>query len=332
MTLEKIRTGLTFDDVLLVPSESTILPSQICLKTRLTPNIDLNIPIVSAAMDTVTESDMAIAIAREGGIGFIHKNMSIEEQAAEVEVVKRYENGMIANPITLTPDNTLMDMEAILHKYRISGLPVVYKDNKLVGIITNRDIKYLTLDKKKVSEVMTKDNLITAKIGTSLQDAKKILWENRIEKLPIVDDENRLVGLITSKDIDNVINFPNACKDARGRLRCGAAVGVGAETLERVTALVKVGVDVVTVDSAHGHSKNVIDTVRSIRKAFPQLDVIAGNIVTKEAAAALIEAGANTVKVGIGPGSICTTRIVAGVGVPQLTMWRSIAAIKMCAL
>jgi IMP dehydrogenase len=221
MTLEKIRTGLTFDDVLLVPSESTILPSQICLKTRLTPNIDLNIPIVSAAMDTVTESDMAIAIAREGGIGFIHKNMSIEEQAAEVEVVKRYENGMIANPITLTPDNTLMDMEAILHKYRISGLPVVYKDNKLVGIITNRDIKYLTLDKKKVSEVMTKDNLITAKIGTSLQDAKKILWENRIEKLPIVDDENRLVGLITSKDIDNVINFPNACKDARGRLRCG---------------------------------------------------------------------------------------------------------------
>ena len=325
MTLEKIRTGLTFDDVLLVPSESTILPSQICLKTRLTPNIDLNIPIVSAAMDTVTESDMAIAIAREGGIGFIHKNISIEEQAAEVEVVKRYENGMIANPITLTPDNTLMDMEAILHKYRISGLPVVDKDNKLVGIITNRDIKYLTLDHRKVLEVMTKDNLITAKIGTSLQDAKKILWENRIEKLPIVDDENRLVGLITSKDIDNVINFPNACKDARGRLRCGAAVGVGAETLERVTALVKVGVDVVTVDSAHGHSKNVIDTVRSIRKAFPQLDVIAGNIVTKEAAAALIEAGANTVKVGIGPGSICTTRIVAGVGVPQITAINDVA-------
>ncbi|MDD3405133.1 MAG: IMP dehydrogenase [Paludibacteraceae bacterium] len=325
MTLEKIRTGLTFDDVLLVPRESSVLPSQICLKTHLTPNIELNIPIISAAMDTVTESKMAIAIAREGGIGFIHKNMGIEEQAAEVDLVKRYESGMIANPITLTADNTLLDMELILKKYRISGLPVIDNENKLVGIITNRDIKYLALDDTKVSEVMTKDNLITAKIGTSLEEAKKILWQNRIEKLPIVDSEGHLVGLITSKDIDNVVNYPNASKDGRGRLRCGAAVGVGQDTMERVAALVKAGVDVITVDSAHGHSKNIIEIVRKIRAAYPQLDLIAGNIVTKEAAAALIAAGVNAVKVGIGPGSICTTRIVAGVGVPQITAINDVA-------
>lgn len=325
MNFDNIRTGLTFDDVLLVPQKSSVLPSQICLKTKLTPNIELNIPIVSAAMDTVTESTLAIAIAREGGLGFIHKNMSIEEQAAEVDLVKRYESGMIANPITLKADSTLLDCENILRKYRISGLPVVDDENHLVGIITNRDLKYLTPDDTKVSEVMTKDGLVTAKIGTSLQDAKKILWENRIEKLPIVDDENHLVGLITSKDIDNVVNYPNACKDARGRLRCGAAVGVAADMMERVNALVKAGVDVITLDSAHGHSHNIIEAVRKIRAAYPDLDIVAGNIVTKEAAADLIDAGVNCVKVGIGPGSICTTRVVAGVGVPQITAVAEVA-------
>ena len=316
---DSIRTGLTFDDVLLVPQKSEVLPSGVSLRTHLTKRIELNIPIVSAAMDTVTESKMAIAIAREGGLGFIHKNMSIEEQAAEVDLVKRYESGMIANPITLKESSTLLDCDAILKKYRISGLPVVDDDNKLVGIITNRDLKYLTPDETKVRDVMTKDNLVTGRSTTTLQDAKKILWENRIEKLPIVDDEGHLVGLITSKDIDNVVNYPNACKDARGRLRCGAAVGVGADTMARVDALVKAGVDIITVDSAHGHSRNVIETVRKIRTAYPELDIVAGNIVTKEAAAELIDAGANCVKVGIGPGSICTTRVVAGVGVPQIT-------------
>ncbi len=325
MNIDNIRTGLTFDDVLLVPQKSSVLPSQVSLKTHLTKRIVLNIPLVSAAMDTVTESNMAIAIAREGGLGFIHKNMSIEEQAAEVDLVKRYESGMIANPITLKEDNTLKDCEDILSKYRISGLPVTDNDGHLVGIITNRDLKYLTPDDTKVRDVMTKDGLVTAKIGTSLQDAKKILWENRIEKLPIVDDDNRLVGLITSKDIDNVVNYPNACKDARGRLRCGAAVGVGPDMMERVDALVKAGVDVITVDSAHGHSDNIIKAVRSIRAAYPELDIVAGNIVTKEAAADLIDAGVNCVKVGIGPGSICTTRVVAGVGVPQMTAVADVA-------
>ncbi|MBO8440287.1 MAG: IMP dehydrogenase [bacterium] len=322
---DSIRTGLTFDDVLLVPQKSEVLPSGVSLRTHLTKRIELNIPIVSAAMDTVTESKMAIAIAREGGLGFIHKNMSIEEQAAEVDLVKRYESGMIANPITLKESSTLLDCDAILKKYRISGLPVVDDDNKLVGIITNRDLKYLTPDETKVRDVMTKDNLVTGRSTTTLQDAKKILWENRIEKLPIVDDEGHLVGLITSKDIDNVVNYPNACKDARGRLRCGAAVGVGADTMARVDALVKAGVDIITVDSAHGHSRNVIETVRKIRTAYPELDIVAGNIVTKEAAAELIDAGANCVKVGIGPGSICTTRVVAGVGVPQITAVADVA-------
>lgn len=326
MKIDEIRTGLTFDDVLLVPQESNILPSQISLKTRLTKNIELNIPIVSAAMDTVTESNLAIAIAREGGLGFIHKNMSIEDQAMQVDLVKRYESGMIANPITLSPSSTLLDCEDILHRYRISGLPVVAEDKKLLGIITNRDLKYLVRDETPVSEVMTKDNLVTAPIGTSLQDAKKILWENRIEKLLIVDDEYRLVGLITSKDIDNVVNYPNACKDARGRLRCGAAVGISSDMMDRVRALVKAGVDIITLDSAHGHSANVINGVRKIRAEFPNLDIVAGNIVTKEAAAALIEAGVDCLKVGIGPGSICTTRVVAGVGVPQMTAVADVAA------
>ena len=325
MKFDNIKIGLTFDDVLLIPQKSEVLPANISIKTHLTPRIELNIPMVSAAMDTVTESTLAIAIAREGGLGFIHKNMSIEEQAAEVDMVKRYESGMIANPITLKKDSTLLECHKILSKYKISGLPVVDDSNHLVGIITNRDLKYLTPDETKVEEVMTKKNLVTAKIGTSLQDAKKILWENRIEKLPIVDDNNHLVGLITSKDIDNVVNYPNACKDARGRLRCGAAVGIGADMMDRVHALVKAGVDVITVDSAHGQSKNVIEAVKKIRAAYPDLDLVAGNIVTKEAAADLIEAGVNCVKVGIGPGSICTTRIVAGVGVPQITAVAEVA-------
>ncbi len=319
MNFDNIRTGLTFDDVLLIPQKSEILPGQVSLKTHLTKNIVLNIPIISAAMDTVTESKLAIALAREGGIGFIHKNMSIEAQANEVDLVKRNESGMISNPITLNENQTIIEAHEILKKFKISGLPVVDKDGILVGIVTNRDLKYLPVDDTLVSKIMTKDNLVTAKAGTSLEEAGKILWEHRIEKLPIVDDNNKLVGLITSKDIDNATNFPNACKDERGRLRCGAAVGVGPDTMQRVEALVNAGVDVITVDSAHGHSKNIIETVRKIRNAYPNLGLIAGNIVTKEAAEELINAGADTVKVGIGPGSICTTRVVAGVGVPQIT-------------
>ena len=316
----KIRfEGLTFDDVLLIPQHSEVLPSTVSLKTRLTKNITLNIPIVSAAMDTVTEAQLAIALARQGGIGFIHKNMSIREQARQVDYVKRSESGMITNPITLHGDNTLHDAETILSTYKISGLPVVTRENVLIGIITNRDLKYRVLDDTPVADVMTKDGLITAPIGTSLDDAKQILLDNRIEKLPIVDDDNKLRGLITIKDIDNVINYPNACKDEKGRLRVGAAVGVGSDTIDRVTALVEAGVDVITVDSAHGHSQGVIDTIKDIRKAFPNLDLVAGNIVTKEAAKALVDAGANAVKVGVGPGSICTTRVIAGVGVPQIS-------------
>ena len=314
-----MKTGLTFDDVLLVPQYSEILPSEVNISTFLTKNIKLNVPIVSAAMDTVTESAMAIAMAREGGLGFIHKNMSIENQAAEVDKVKRHENGMILNPVTVSKEDSLIDVEKICRRYHISGLPVVDSDRHLVGMITRRDIKYLTIDSTKVEAVMTKDNLITAQVGTSLEEAKMILWKNRIEKLPIVDNQYRLVGLITSKDIDNIGNHPNACKDRQGRLRCGAAVGVGEDTLRRVEALINAGVDVITVDSAHGHSRNVIDTVRKIRDKFPDTDLVAGNIVTARAAEELAKAGVNTVKVGIGPGSICTTRVVAGVGVPQIT-------------
>ncbi len=314
-----VMEGLTFDDVLLIPLRSDVLPSQVSLKTQLTPRISLNIPVVSAAMDTVTESKLAIALARQGGIGFIHKNMTIEEQAAEVDNVKRNESGMILNPITLSEGSTLAEAEAILSRYRISGLPVVKEDKTLVGIITNRDLRYRKLDDTPVKDVMTKDKIVTAKVGTSIEEAKQILMDYRIEKLPIVNDEFKLCGLITIKDIDHIINYPNAAKDEQGRLRCGAAVGVGYDTMERVQALVDAGVDVITIDSAHGHSKNIIETVRKIREAHPDLDIIAGNIVTREAAKALVEAGANTVKVGIGPGSICTTRIVAGVGVPQVS-------------
>ena len=320
-----MKTGLTFDDVLLVPQYSEILPSEVNISTFLTKNIKLNVPIVSAAMDTVTESAMAIAMAREGGLGFIHKNMSIENQAAEVDKVKRHENGMILNPVTVSKEDTLIDVEKICQRYHISGLPVVDSDRHLVGMITRRDIKYLNIDNTKVEAVMTKDNLITAQVGTSLEEAKMILWKNRIEKLPIVDNQYRLVGLITSKDIDNIGNHPNACKDHQGRLRCGAAVGVGEDTIRRVEALINAGVDVITVDSAHGHSRNVIDTVRKIRDKFPDIDLVAGNIVTARAAEELAKAGVNTVKVGIGPGSICTTRVVAGVGVPQITAIQEVA-------
>lgn len=320
-----MKTGLTFDDVLLVPQYSEILPSEVNISTFLTKNIKLNVPIVSAAMDTVTESAMAIAMAREGGLGFIHKNMSIENQAAEVDKVKRHENGMILNPVTVSKEDSLIDVEKICRRYHISGLPVVDSDRHLVGMITRRDIKYLTIDSTKVEAVMTKDNLITAQVGTSLEEAKMILWKNRIEKLPIVDNQYRLVGLITSKDIDNIGNHPNACKDRQGRLRCGAAVGVGEDTMRRVEALINAGVDVITVDSAHGHSRNVIDTVRKIRDKFPDIDLVAGNIVTARAAEELAKAGVNTVKVGIGPGSICTTRVVAGVGVPQITAIQEVA-------
>ena len=285
----------------------------------------MNIPIVSAAMDTVTESKMAIALARQGGIGFIHKNMPIEDQATEVDIVKRSESGMIYRPVILNVNSTLRQVEEILAKYKVSGLPVVDDNGKLLGIITNRDLKYLELDDTMVSEVMTKENLITAKEGTSLDEAKKILQKYKIEKLPIVDDNFKLKGLITSKDIDNVGKYPQACKDEKGRLRVGAAVGVAANMMERVDALVEAGVDVITLDSAHGHSKGIIKAVSDIRKKYPNLPIVAGNIVTKEAAEALIDAGANTVKVGIGPGSICTTRVVAGVGVPQLTAVMEVA-------
>ncbi|HNZ77289.1 MAG TPA: IMP dehydrogenase [Bacilli bacterium] len=314
-----LREGLTFDDVLLVPQKSEILPSEVSLKTRLTNKIILNIPILSAAMDTVTTSRMAIAIAREGGLGFIHKNMTIEEQSHQVDIVKRSESGMILNPITLPINSTAKEAERILSLYRISGLPIVDDNNKLMGIVTNRDLKYLKETDCLVTEIMTKDNLVTGKRGTTLEEARYILWKHRIEKLPIVDDDYKLVGLITSKDIDNVIQYPNATKDEKGRLRVGAAVGIGKDALSRVESLVKAGVDVIAIDSAHGHSQNVVDLLKKVKATFPNLDVVVGNIVTKEAAVELIDAGADALKVGIGPGSICTTRVVAGVGVPQIT-------------
>ncbi len=314
-----LREGLTFDDVLLVPQKSEILPSEVSLKTRLTNKIILNIPILSAAMDTVTTSRMAIAIAREGGLGIIHKNMTIEEQSHQVDIVKRSESGMILNPITLPINSTAKEAERILSLYRISGLPIVDDNNKLMGIVTNRDLKYLKETDCLVTEIMTKDNLITGKRGTTLEEARYILWKHRIEKLPIVDDDYKLVGLITSKDIDNVIQYPNATKDEKGRRRVGAAVGIGKDALSRVESLVKAGVDVIAIDSAHGHSQNVVDLLKKVKATFPNLDVVVGNIVTKEAAVELIDAGADALKVGIGPGSICTTRVVAGVGVPQIT-------------
>ncbi len=321
-----VMEGLTFDDVLLIPQASEVLPHEVSLKTKVTKNLELNIPIMSAAMDTVTEAVLAIAIAREGGIGFIHKNMTIDRQAEEVAKVKRYESGMITDPITLKEDAILSEANNLMKEYRISGLPIVSKEGDLKGIVTNRDLKYRKDLSVKVVDVMTKDNLVTAPVGTTLEEAKAILLEHRIEKLPIVLG-TKLKGLITIKDIDNITNYPNACKDSQGRLRVGAAVGTGSDAIERVKALVEAGADIITIDSAHGHSKGVVERIKEIRAAFPKLDIIGGNIVTKEAALELIEAGVNAVKVGIGPGSICTTRVVAGVGVPQITAVMEISEI-----
>ena len=313
-----IKTAYTFDDVLLVPNKSEILPNEVSLKTKLTKKISLNIPLMSASMDTVTESKMAIAMAREGGIGIIHKNMTIAEQAMEVDRVKRQENGVITDPIFLNEDNTVKQALDLMAKYRISGVPVT-RGTKLVGIITNRDIVFETNYDKTLDEVMTKSPLITAKEGTTLEEALEILKKHKIEKLPLIDDDNNLKGLITIKDIEKAKAYPNAAKDSKGRLLCGASVGITNDMMERVEALVKAKVDVITLDTAHGHSKGVIEGVRKIKSVYPELQIIAGNIATAEAVRDLVEAGADCVKVGIGPGSICTTRVVAGVGVPQLT-------------
>ena len=313
------KEGLTFDDVLLIPQESEVTPNLVDLSTHLTKRIKLNIPFMSSAMDTVTEASMAIAIAREGGIGIIHKNMTIEEQAAEVDKVKRSENGVIANPFSLSADHTLKDADDLMGRYKISGVPICDENNVLVGIITNRDLRFEEDFTKKIDDVMTKENLITAPVGTTLKEAQAILSAHKIEKLPIVDEENHLKGLITIKDIEKAIRYPNSARDKDGRLLAGAAIGVTDDCLDRVAALVGAGVDVVCLDSAHGHSMNIMNKVREIKKAYPELQVIAGNIATAEAAKALIEAGADCIKVGIGPGSICTTRIIAGIGVPQIT-------------
>ncbi|HCW22349.1 MAG TPA: IMP dehydrogenase [Lachnospiraceae bacterium] len=313
-----IGDSITFDDVLLVPAYSTVVPNEVDVTTHLTKKIKLNIPMMSAGMDTVTEDRMAIAMARQGGIGIIHKNMSIEEQAEQVDRVKRSENGVITDPFFLSPDHTLADAEDLMRKFRISGVPIT-NGRKLVGIITNRDLKFETDYSKKISEVMTKDHLVTAKVGTTLEEAKAILASSKKEKLPLVDDEGNLVGLITIKDIEKTIKYPLAAKDEQGRLLCGAAVGITANCLDRVKELVSAKVDVVVLDSSHGHSENVLRCLRMIKEKFPDLDVIAGNVATGEGTRALIEAGADAVKVGIGPGSICTTRVVTGCGVPQIT-------------
>jgi IMP dehydrogenase len=314
---EVLPVGLTFDDVLLIPSESAVLPREIDVSTRLTERIKLNIPLVSAAMDTVTEAKTAIAMAQEGGIGIIHRNLSVAAQTSEVEKVKKYESGMITDPITVAPEQKISEAQEIMKRYGISGLPVT-KNGRLVGILTNRDLRFETRLERPVSEVMTKDNLVTVKPGVDLEEAKVLLHRHRIEKLLVVDDEFRLKGLITVKDIEKKIQYPNACKDERGRLRVGAAVGV-ADWEERVESLVRAGVDLIAVDTAHGHSKNVIDVIGCIRRRYPDLDISGGNVATAEGTTALIQAGVNAVKVGVGPGSICTTRIVSGVGVPQIT-------------
>ena len=313
-----IGEGITFDDVLLVPAYSEVIPNQVDLSTMLTKTVKLNIPMISAGMDTVTEHRMAIAMARQGGIGIIHKNMSIEAQAEEVDKVKRSENGVITDPFYLSPEHTLADANELMAKFRISGVPIT-ENGKLVGIITNRDLKFEEDFSKKIKDCMTSEGLITAKVGITLEEAKKILARARKEKLPIVDDENNLRGLITIKDIEKQIKYPLSAKDSQGRLLCGAAVGITANVLERVAALVKAHVDVIVLDSAHGHSANVIRCVKMIKENYPELPVIAGNVATKEATKALIEAGVDAVKVGIGPGSICTTRVVAGIGVPQIS-------------
>ena len=318
MLEKEIRLGLTYDDVVLVPAKSQVLPTEVDTRTRLSRNIHLNIPIVSAAMDTVTEARLAIAMAQEGGIGIVHRVLSPVDQAAEIDRVKKSESGMILDPITISPDQTIRDAHDLMARYRISGIPVT-KGGKLVGILTNRDLRFETRMELKVSQVMKRDKLITAPEGTSLEKAREILHEHRIEKLPVVNKQFELKGLITIKDIEKRIKYPNACKDAHGRLRVGAALGVGPETRDRVDLLVKAGVDVVVVDTAHGHSQAVLDTVKMVRKAHPKLDIIAGNIATAQAAKDLVKAGVDAVKVGVGPGSICTTRMVSGAGMPQLT-------------
>ncbi|OAS84248.1 MULTISPECIES: IMP dehydrogenase [Metabacillus] len=315
------KEGLTFDDVLLVPAKSEVLPRDVDLSVKLTPSLKLNIPIMSAGMDTVTEAELAIAIARQGGLGVIHKNMSIEQQAEQVDKVKRSERGVITDPFYLTPEHQVFDAEHLMGKYRISGVPIVNnpEEQKLVGIITNRDMRFIQDFSIKIYDVMTKENLVTADVGTTLKDAESILQKHKIEKLPLVDNDGVLKGLITIKDIEKVIEFPHSAKDEHGRLIVAAAVGVTADTMTRVKKLVEKSVDAIVVDTAHGHSKGVLETVKAIRDEYPTLNIIAGNIATAEATKALIEAGANVVKVGIGPGSICTTRVVAGVGVPQIT-------------
>ena len=320
-----IGEGLTFDDVLLVPAESDVLPADVDLSTQLTRKIKLNVPVMSAAMDTVTEYRMAIAIAREGGIGVIHKNMSIDTQAEQVDMVKRSENGVITNPFSLTSGHTLGDADALMGKFRISGVPIVDEDGRLIGIITNRDMKFETDMNRRIEEVMTHENLITGLEGTTLDEAKAILQKNRIEKLPIVDKDYKLKGLITIKDIEKVMKYPNSAKDAAGRLLCAAAIGVTGDVLDRAGALIDAGVDVLVLDSAHGHSANIMRCVGLVKEKFPDIQLIAGNVATAEATEALIKAGADCVKVGIGPGSICTTRVVAGIGVPQ------ISAVLQCA-
>ncbi len=313
-----VKEGLTFDDVLLIPAESDVLPADVCLETQLTEGIRLNIPVMTAAMDTVTESRMAIAIAREGGLGVIHKNMTIEEQVAEVDKVKRSENGVITNPMFLAPDNYVYEAEELMHNYRISGVPVC-ENGKLVGILTNRDLRFLSDYNIRISEVMTKDNLVTGKENTTLEEAKIILMKHKIEKLPLVDANGMLKGLITIKDIEKAVQYPASARDSRGRLLCAAALGATADVLDRAAPLVAAGVDAFVLDSAHGHSKNILKAVEKVKAAFPEVSLIAGNVATAAATQALIEAGADCVKVGIGPGSICTTRVVAGIGVPQIT-------------
>ncbi|MBQ9684944.1 MAG: IMP dehydrogenase [Oscillospiraceae bacterium] len=320
-----VGEGLTFDDVLLVPAESDVLPADVDLSTWLTKKIRLNVPVMSAAMDTVTEYRMAISVAREGGIGVIHKNMSIDMQAEQVDMVKRSENGVITNPFSLSADHTLGDADALMAKYRISGVPIVDEAGRLIGIITNRDMKFETDMERRIDEVMTKEGLITGLVGTTLDEAKDILQKNRIEKLPIVDEQYKLRGLITIKDIEKVLKYPNSAKDDSGRLLCAAAIGVTNDVLDRTRALVDAGVDVLVLDSAHGHSANIMRVASLVKEHFPEVQLVAGNVATAEATEALIKAGADCVKVGIGPGSICTTRVVAGIGVPQ------ISAVLQCA-
>ena len=318
MNKKIVQEGLTFDDVLLIPAASDVLPSQADLHTQLTDDIRLNIPLMSAAMDTVTESKLAIAIAREGGIGIIHKNMTIEEQASQVDKVKRSEHGVITDPFFLAPENSVREAVALMERYKISGVPIT-KNGKLVGILTNRDLRFETNFEQPIENVMTKDNLVTAPVGTSLADAQKILGKHRIEKLPIVDEKGYLKGLITIKDIEKSIQYPNSARDKNGRLLVGAAVGTAANTMDRIAALIDAKVDIIAIDTAHGHQRMVLNKVEEIKKKYPNIPLIAGNVATAGAVEALIKAGADVVKVGIGPGSICTTRIVAGIGVPQLT-------------